>query len=265
MIRHVLILGLDGAGAYVKDADTPRIDRLMAGGAHTYLGRTVSPCISAECWGALLLGVSPDKHKLTNNHIRNMKNVRIGTQQYPSIFSTVREQMPDALLGSVCDWWPINNGIVEHDVGVLMGTGKTDIVTASVISFMAAKPTLAFAHYDWPDHIGGEHGWGSPEYYESITTMDTEVGKIVDALAAQGTLEETLIIITADHGGINFGHGGDTDEEMNIFIGIAGEGIQPVSLDGMRILDIPFVVARALSLDASPTWEGRLPDGLFGV
>lgn len=265
MIRHVLILGLDGAGAYVKDAKTPRIDQLMERGAKTYLGRTVSPCISAECWGALLLGVSPDKHGLTNNHIRGMKNVRMGTQQYPSLFAVAREQMPEAALGSFCDWWPINNGIVEHDVGVFMGTGKTEIVTASIISFFQASPALVFAHYDWPDHIGGKFGWGSPEYYDSITAMDAEVGKIVDALAAQEILEETLIIIAADHGGINFGHGGDTDEEMNIFIGIAGVGIQHMNLDGMRILDIPPVVARALSLKPPTTWEGHVPDGLFGA
>lgn len=41
-----------------------------------------------------------------------------------------------------------------------------------------------------------------------------------------GRLDETIFIVTADHGGIDKGHGGNTMEEMEIAFIIAGKGIK---------------------------------------
>jgi predicted AlkP superfamily phosphohydrolase/phosphomutase len=65
--NRVFIIGLDGAGSFVKAAHSPRIDAILQGGAYTYFAQTVFPTISAECWGALLHGVGPEKHGLNND------------------------------------------------------------------------------------------------------------------------------------------------------------------------------------------------------
>ncbi|MBQ3592402.1 MAG: alkaline phosphatase family protein, partial [Clostridia bacterium] len=64
--KHVIVVGIDGAGAFIKDADTPHFDRIFADGAVTYQALASNPTISAECWGSMLLGVGPEVHKLTN-------------------------------------------------------------------------------------------------------------------------------------------------------------------------------------------------------
>ena len=63
---HVIVVGIDGAGSFFKDADTPDFDRIFADGAVTYDALASNPSISAECWGAMLLGVGPEIHKLNN-------------------------------------------------------------------------------------------------------------------------------------------------------------------------------------------------------
>ena len=54
---HVIVIGVDGAGAWFKDADTPNFDRIFAQGTVTYRALSSKPTISAECWGSMLIGV----------------------------------------------------------------------------------------------------------------------------------------------------------------------------------------------------------------
>lgn len=45
------------------------------------------------------------------------------------------------------------------------------------------------------------------EYYGAVSSLDREVGKVLDALEATGQMENTLIVYTGDHG-LNCGHHG---------------------------------------------------------
>ena len=67
MANRVVILGIDGAGGFIQNADAPHIHTLLKAGAYSYDAQTVYPSISAECWGSLLYGVKPDRHVLDND------------------------------------------------------------------------------------------------------------------------------------------------------------------------------------------------------
>jgi len=45
-------------------------------------------------------------------------------------------------------------------------------------------------------------------YYGKISLLDTLVGRLLDALRRRGTLDDTLVIFTADHGDLMGAHGG---------------------------------------------------------
>ena len=66
---HVIVIGVDGAGARFRDSDTPSFDRIFASGAVTYNALSSKPTISAECWSSMLIGVGPEVHKLTNKRV----------------------------------------------------------------------------------------------------------------------------------------------------------------------------------------------------
>ena len=70
-------------------------------------------------------------------------------------------------------------------------------------------------------------------YYAEITFLDSEIGRIVKALKDAGVYENTIIIVTADHGTMNGGHGmlshsGATpyEEVYNVPFVIAGPGVK---------------------------------------
>ncbi len=265
-VSHVVLIGVDGAGAYFKQADTPNLDKIYANGAITYTCVTSDPSISAECWGAMLHGVTPEFHGLTN---------KIATffpypadSPCPSVFRVVRENMPDANLASFCSWPPVNTGIIEEGIGVYKDNAEDDdaAVTDKVCAYLAEnKPTLLYVHYNEVDMAGHDYGFGGEGQLKQIHTTDGYIQKIYDAAKKNGMLDSTLFIVTADHGGFEKSHGGWTDGEKYVMFAAAGPGIEKSEIGEMAVRDTASVILYALGLaDKQPeTWTGRVPDGLF--
>jgi hypothetical protein len=62
------------------------------------------------------------------------------------------------------------------------------------------KPFFLFVHFCEPDLFGHFYGENSSEYSMAITTDDAAVGRIINGLKALGVYDETLVIVTTDHG-----------------------------------------------------------------
>ncbi len=65
--KRVILFGIDGAGTFFEQAETPNIDRIFKEGAVSNRTLTELPSISAECWGSMLHGVDCTMHGLTNS------------------------------------------------------------------------------------------------------------------------------------------------------------------------------------------------------
>ena len=106
---HVIVVGIDGVGGFVKDAVTPHFDAIFENGAVTYTALSCFPTASAECWGSMLIGVGPEVHKLNNVSVKDTPYP--ADAAFPTVFKRIREAMPDAALGAFCNWSPIASGI----------------------------------------------------------------------------------------------------------------------------------------------------------
>ncbi|RAP74197.1 alkaline phosphatase family protein [Paenibacillus montanisoli] len=268
-VSRVIIIGWDGAGNFVQAAHTPHLDRLIQRGAIAFDAQTASPTISAECWGALMHGVSPDKHGLTN--YKAEKQPFPDNSPYPSIFRIIREADPAAKLASFSSWEPINFGIIESNLGVHKISLPDREVAQAAADYITGNPDigLLFVHLDVPDIAGHKHGYNTPEQLRAIEETDENTGIILDALERADLLEDSLVIIVSDHGGggeIDTDHGSDHPLDKTIFWACAGPGIEPgtIMAAGLTITDTAAVVIHALGLDAPPAWEARLPERLFG-
>ncbi len=263
---HVVIVGVDGAGAFFKDADMPKLESILKNGARTYGCLTSDPTISAQCWGSLLIGVTPDCHRLSNSYIES--NPYPADSIFPTVFRVVREAMPDAVLGSFCNWNPINVGIVEDSLGVTKGTAPGDkALTDLICKYVKAElPTLLFIQFDEVDGAGHSLGFGGKQHLAQLHTEDGYIDRIYTAYQEAGILDDTLFIVTADHGGNGTSHGGWTDGEKYVMWAAAGKTVIPGGeIEDMAIRDTASVVLMALGLaDRQPdTWTSRVPSGLF--
>lgn len=264
--NHVIVIGVDGAGAFVKKADTPCFDRIFADGAVTYSALASNPTISAECWGSMLLGVGPEVHKLTNGIVSSTPYPV--DSAFPSLFRRIREVMPDAELGSYCDWNPITFGIVENNQNVANATAHdTDLMPMICDYIREKKPTFLFTQLDSVDGAGHGHGYGSEAHLRRIHEVDELMNDAYEAVKEAGILEDTLFIMIADHGGFGTGHGGWTDEEKYVTFAAAGKGVQKGVIEEMNIRDLSAIVLYALGIDApafdEQGWTAQVPAGIF--
>ena len=263
--NYCAVIGIDGMGNFQQFANTPNFDRIFKDGAKTNYALSMDPTISAQNWGAMLLGRSPTAHGLTNSRISQYEYTN---KDYPSLFTRIRRAFPDAYLTSVCNWDPINHGLIEHDVGVDFATADNDeLLLPMILERVAKKPKFLFVQFDNADGAGHHYGYGTPEHLRQIEKEDGYTGAIYDAYGKAGILDETLFIVIADHGGIRHGHGGFTDEEKYIFFGIAGKGINPVRIQNAETVDIAATVLCALGLDV-PAYDklgfsSQVPAGVF--
>lgn len=274
--KRVILIGVDGAGVFFEKAETPFMDRIFENGATSYSVLTAKPTISAECWGSMLIGSSAKVHGLTNE-IVDSRTYDLNSD-LPSVFRRIREVMPDASLASFTNWSPINHGIIEHNLGVVMGDdGNDEVVTDLICDYLKDNnPTFLFVQFDDVDGAGHGNGYGSERHLQQITTTDGFIERIYNAVAAHGGMEDTLFIVTADHGGTYFsndeghswgGHGGWTDEEKYIFFGAAGKTVKKGTIGDMNVRDIVAIVLHALGIEIPDFdidgFSAQIPENVF--
>jgi len=271
LYKHVIVIGIDGAGAFIKDADTPFFDRIFANGAVTYHALASNPTISAECWGSMLLGVGPEIHKLTNSIVSTTPYPV--DSDFPSLFRRIRERMPEAELGSYCDWNPITYGIVENNLSVSTATARdTELMPLICDHIREKKPLFLFTQLDSVDGAGHKHGYGTPEHLHRIHEVDQLVGDAYTAVQEAGIADDTLFIVIADHGGTPFdgkgaSHGGWSDAEKLVTFAACGKTVQHAEIEEMNIRDLAAIVLYALGIDApefdEKGWTAQIPEGVF--
>lgn len=268
--KHVVILGVDGAGTFFRNTPTPNMDAIFADGAITYTGITESPSISAQSWASLMHGVNCNVHGITADSVGSYPT----DSDYPSFFRVVRENDPDAKLGSYTTWNTINNLIVEDGIGITkVGWSGTDAdLTNKICTYVeSASPNVLFVQFDNVDAAGHKYGFGSDEHLAKITETDALIGRVYESYVKAGLIEDTLFIVTTDHGGTRVAsgdylgnHGGETPEEKEITFAAKGKTvIDGGKIENFEIRDTAAIVLYALGYDQPESWTARVPSGLF--
>ena len=229
---HVVVLGFDGLSPNgIEKAKTPVFHELMRRGAFTLHARGVIPTVSSPNWASMIMGAGPAEHGVTSNDWKpdKFEITPICTGDggiFPTIFGIARRQRPDLAIGIFHDWDDFARLVEPKAVEVLKNGDGPDETMAMAIEYVKRrKPALTFVHLDHVDHAGHEYGHGSPEYYAAVEKGDALAGKMLAALAEAGIADRTVVLVTADHGGVGKKHGGNTMAELEIPWILAGPGV----------------------------------------
>jgi hypothetical protein len=233
LVKHVVVIGFDGLSPDgLEHASTPNFDKIISEGASTMHARAVLPSSSSTNWASMIMGAGPEQHGVTSNawEKNNFTLPAIVQSEdflFPTIFNLIDSKIPNAEIGAIYHWDGFGRlfekSAVDYDINP-----KTEDETAQVASayLKSKQPTFTFIHFDHIDHAGHEFGHGTPEYYKSVERADALLAKVMEAITSTGMANETLVIISADHGGIGKGHGGESLQEMEIPFIVWGKSVK---------------------------------------
>jgi len=265
-IQHVIIIGIDGMSPDgVKNAETPVMDSLMEHGAFTMHARNVLPTSSSPNWASMIMGAGPEQHGITSNEWQPDKYTLPPLTEtdpgiFPTIFWLIRQNEPDAEVGAIYHWKDFGRlfekSAVNFDVNFKNENRVADEAAAYIL---AKKPKFLFVHIDHVDGAGHKFGHGTDQYYGSVAKADELIGKVVQSLVPAGIADQTLIIVSADHGGQGTSHGGESLAEVEIPVIISGNNVKNnfEIIDPVNIYDIAATVAYAFELKPPKAWIGR--------
>lgn len=270
--QHVILIGVDGMSPDgVKNGYTPVMDELMETGAHSETARAVLPSSSGANWASILNGAGPEQHGIISNSWRTDNFILPATvvnerNKFPSVFGVIRKQMPSAKIGAIYHWGPIVNFFEEGDVDYSISPESEEETTNLSVDFIKEhKPDFTFIHLDHVDGAGHGIGHGTQSYYDAVSKADSLIGLIVQATKDAGMFDDTIFIISSDHGGLGKGHGGPSLAEMGIPWIISGEKIKKEFLVELPVntFDTPATILFALGLEIPYEWIGRPVKAVF--
>ena len=126
------------------------------------------------------------------------------------------EQSYNATNGAA-DLDPPDNGTDKIDKYLYLTTGSplnaSNLQAACIADLAVAPANYSFVHYRDPDAAGHSYSWGSPAYRAAVVRVDGYLGELLQTIENSAVLKDhTVLVLSSDHGGINFGHSSPTQE-----------------------------------------------------
>ena len=93
---------------------------------------------------------------------------------------------------------------------------QLEVVREAVRYLARSQPHVLFIHVADPDDAGHAGGWMSDSYMAAVRKIPEAIGIGLDVLSRMYAVEESLVIVTSDHGGHGHIHGTADPRDMTI-------------------------------------------------
>ena len=258
-------LRADRVGCYGGKVPTPAIDRLAARGVRFETAIAQVP-LTAPSHASILTGTYPQVHG-----VRDMGGFVLA-RDVPTLATVAAGAgyQTAAVVGAAVlnRHYGLDRGFALYSDDMkapagakalsVVGEVRGEVVTQRAVEWLGkrdrAKPFLLWAHYYDP-----HFPYNAPEPYKSrypkdsygaeIAYTDEQVGKLVDALGAEGIADRTIVALLADHGESLGEHGEFTH---GVFLYDSTVRI-PLVVAGPRIPAGRVVRQQVRSIDVMPT------------
>jgi predicted AlkP superfamily pyrophosphatase or phosphodiesterase len=260
LARRVLILSIDGLRPdAILLAPMPNLMALMQDGAYSLTAQTTHPSATLPAHVSMLSGQCPQKHGVDwNDYIPEN-----GFAQVTDVFDLAHVAGMKTVmfvgkekLRQVTESTDVFEYINDRDL----------VITERLIENFPTDFGLMFVHFPTADWMGHVYGWLSGEQLSVLFRADQALGNLLAELDAHGIRDETLIIVTSDHGGHGTIHGTRLPEDMTIPWIASGAGVQSSALtSSITTIDTAATVALALNLSIPAEWDGVPVYGAFGL
>lgn len=273
--KHVILVGFDGLSAYRLNhgPEMPNFRKLVADGSSTFKNRSVLPSSSAVNWASMFMGAGPELHGYTtwNTRIPDLPSrVLTENNMFPDLYYTIHKTHPKAELGFIYEWkgmrYVVDTLSINYIQNVELSGENTKEALASTLNYITTKkPAFCSVVFAQPDNAGHKYGWDSPEYTAQMEHVDVALGEIVKAVKDAGMFDETVFVLSADHGGMDKKHGGKTMKEMQTAVVFSGKGIKKgfTIPESTMVYDIAGTIGYIFGIEQPQVWIARPIKSIF--
>lgn len=274
--KRVVLISLDGiCVAGFRQAKTPHLDTLLSEGVLSTETRVVMPSVTLPNWTSHLTGSGPEQHGVANNAWTVDKYKLPAIEKdvdgcYPSVFSVLKQAIPQAKTAFYYNWGPLINPYNRQYLDEISYLEKDAYIEnyEKAFNFLVENretPTLVFLYSVHTDHAGHKYKWMSPEYIRSIEEADVEIGKFLDKMKQEDLYEDTHFMFLTDHGGIEYGHGGLSVDEMIVPWGITGPKIKKRMKmeEPNNTVNTASVILHLFRVEQPAGWTGEVPKSIL--
>ena len=260
--KHIIVISVDGLRPdAIEKAKAPVMQSMIKSGTWCPVAQTIRPSVTLPSHTSMVTGLTYREHGVTWNVYRK------GLIKKATMFSVAKDA------GLSCAAYFAKSKLrfltppahVDRIIGPPAPRKKgkewpaLDIAKQFLKDWETTQYNLTFIHFKEPDSAGHGRGWMSKTYLKAVSKVDKAIGIIVQGLKDAGSYEQTVIIITADHGGVRRGHGGNHPKSQTIPWLCAGAGI-PVGLRierEIRTYDTAPTALKLLGLDPPKDIAGK--------
>lgn len=239
----------------------PNLLALLKNSAYSLAAQTIYPSSTLPAHASMLGGMCPQKHKVDWNDYLPEKGFAIGTDLFDlahaaglkTIIYSGKEK-----LQQVTEPTSLDQFVWIND--------RDKVVMQTLLDNFPQDFGVLFIHFATTDDMGDVYGWLSPEQLSVIYRADEALGALLAKLDSANLRAETLLIVTADHGGHDHTHGSSRPEDMTIPWVASGPGIQPKRLTSKIVtMDTAATAAYYLGLKIPEEWDGVPVYEAFGL
>jgi len=250
-VKHLVFIGLDGWGSYyIPKANMPTVKRMMSQGAWTIGARCIMPSVSLPNWISIFCGTPPEQQKI---------------EDFPSIFTLVKNNGQAEKSVFFAEAGDLHKLCPDKAAEKQKISSDIESVEKAAAYIKEKKPFFTAVAFDEPDHTGHTKFWGSKAYYAKLAELDNLISIIEQAFKDAGIYDNTVFVLTADHGGSFNSHGINVPKQRRIPMIFYGYGIKKgftIPLP-VNIYDITPTMAALLGMEIPPEWQGRILYEIF--
>lgn len=255
-VTHVVLITIDGfrPDFYLDTSwHTPHLQELLKGGTHANGVNSVFPSMTYPSHTTIVTGVQPAKHGIYYNGMYEPQG-STGKMYWNAVSihtPTIWGVLHDKGLKVAALLWPVSaDAPVDYDIPDIGSMGETvretyskpaglisqlkqevfggvskieygkDQNVARIAAYVIKKdqPSLMTIHFFSVDHAEHMQGRSGDMVSAAIKDADEGVGIIEDALKQKGIWDNTVLIVTGDHGFLNV----TTSVHPNVWLKNAG-------------------------------------------
>ena len=257
---NVLLISIDGLRPDAIDRfAAPTLQRLIREGSYSLAAKTILPSKTLPSHTSMLSGEPPHDHGVLWN---NVTSAETDVVELPTIFSLAREHgYRTAAFFSKAKFHPLQRpGTLDYSQapGGWWGRWSSERTVNDIVAHLeTARPNVLFVHLTDPDRAGHSSGWMSASYGRAVRDADAALGHLLKSADTAYGAGNYSVIVTADHGGHEYGHGSDDPRDVTIPWIAWGKGVQAGLLRGeIDTVDTASTVLWLLGVREPEAWDG---------